>query len=36
MKNTLMMIVPGWMGRLAYFALGVMTCLTVVFTKGTV
>ena len=31
MKN---MIVPEWMGKVAYFALGFMVCFTLVITKG--
>ena len=36
MKDLLMTIVPGWLGRLAYFALGFMVCLTLIITKGIV
>lgn len=30
------MIVPEWMGKVVYFALGFMVCFTLVITKGIV
>jgi len=33
MKDLMMTIVPEWMGKVAYFALGFMVCFTL-FVKG--